>query len=156
MFRLSPVVSLLLLIIPWTLSAQIKGDLAKSFDSFIFSMTSDLTMTSGDDVTEVGVKLQGIKLTYDSTEDAYLGEGDILHTHFSFPLGDACWIQERIYRSDRFFIRVEIDEYFDAAPDVRLFMRMRGTTAFTMPGEGARVAPDHRHAPGGRPATHGL
>ncbi len=139
MFRTYSVAVLLSLFIPWTAAAQIEGDFSKTFDSFIFSMTSEITMTSDDDVTEVGVKLQGIKLTYDKSEDAYLGEGDLLHTGYSFPLGEACWIEERIYRSDRFYIRLEVDEYFDAAPDVRLFMRMRGTTAFTMPGEGAVV-----------------
>lgn len=106
----------------------------------LFSMTSDISITSGDNVTEVGVRLPDIKLTYDKDEHAYLGEGDLMHTHYRLPLGETCWIKQPIYRSDRFFIRVEVDEYFDAAPDVRLFIRMRGMTAFTMAGAGAVVA----------------
>ncbi|MDT8323749.1 MAG: hypothetical protein RRA94_06545 [Bacteroidota bacterium] len=103
-------------------------------------MTSEITVVDGDDVMEVGVRLPDIRLTYDENEEAYLGEGDLVHTRFSMPLGESCWIKQAVYRSDRFYIRLEVDEYFDAAPDVRLYMRMRGTTAFTMPGEGALIA----------------
>ncbi len=112
----------------------------KTFDSFVFSMTSEITMKDGDDLTRASVRLPDIKLTYDEDEEAYLGAGDLVHTGFSMSMGEGCWIKQPIFRSDRFFIRLEVDEYFDAAPDVRLFIRMRGTTAFTMPGEGAIIS----------------
>ncbi|MCB2204586.1 gliding motility-associated C-terminal domain-containing protein [bacterium] len=139
MRRFATYVPFVLFLTTLTLSAQLKGDYEKTFDSFMFSMTSDITITDNGDVTAVGVRLDDIRLTYDEAEDAYLGEGDLVHTNFEIPLGDDCWIAQPIYRTDRYFIRVEVDEYFDAAPDVRLFIRMRGTTAFTMAGEGAII-----------------
>lgn len=127
--------SFLLLSLAATMRAQ--GMYEKHFHSFVFRMDSDITVVDEDSELRVGVRLRDVLLTYDEAEDAYLGEGDLEHTKFEIEVGSNCSVVQTLYRSDRFFIRVEVDEYHDAAPDVRLYIRMRGTDATTMAGEGA-------------------
>ncbi|MBR9975546.1 MAG: hypothetical protein KFF77_08185, partial [Bacteroidetes bacterium] len=129
--------ALLLICTATTVTAQ--GSYEKHFHSFTFTMESEIIVRDEDSESRVGVRLRDVLLRYDETEDAYLGEADLEHTKFELDLGDDCRIVQRLYRSDRFFVRVEVDEYFDAAPDVRLFLRMRGTDESTLPGEGARI-----------------
>lgn len=117
-----------------------QGDYEKHFHSFVFRMDSEIIMQDEGSESRVGVRLRDVLLRYDEAEDAYLGEADLEHTKYELDLGSDCRIAERLYRSDRFFVRVEVDEYHDAAPDVRLFLRMRGTDAATMAGEGAIVS----------------
>jgi hypothetical protein len=121
-------------------AASAQGSYEKHFHSFTFTMESEIIVSDEDSESRLGVRLREVLLRYDETEDAYLGEADLEHTKFELDLGDDCRIAERLYRSDRFFVRVEVDEYHDAAPDVRLFLRMRGTDEHTLPGEGAIIA----------------
>ncbi|MCZ7558299.1 MAG: hypothetical protein M5R41_18025 [Bacteroidia bacterium] len=120
-----------------TLSAQ--GSYEKHFHSFMFTMQSEITISDQDSESRIGVRLRDIALHYDEAEDAYLGEGDLEHTLFELSLSPDCEIKEPLYRSDRFYVRVEVEEYHDAAPTVRLFLRMRGDDVSTMAGEGAII-----------------
>lgn len=135
----SPAATLVFLLFAWIAELSAQGSYEKHFHSFVFAMDSEITMVDEDSEMRAGVRLHDVLLTYDKEEDAYLGEGDLEHVKFELSLGSDCSIVEPLYRSDRFFVRVEVDEFHDAAPEVRLFLRMRGTDEYTMAGEGAVI-----------------
>lgn len=120
-----------------TASATAQTGFSKTFESFIFSMESTITITEDSETTKIRVELNDIKLTYDKEQDAYFGQGDLEHKEFMLPLGPDCSMVQPIFRSDVFHIRVEVDEYHDAAPDVRLYIRGNGSNQSTMAAEGA-------------------